>query len=53
MELSVWLDGLGGLGGAWVDDALVWAVALLAALVGAAAFVNGVALLMDSDTEAG
>ena len=50
MELSALM---GALGGAWVDDALVWAVAILAALVGAVAFVNAVDLFMDSDAEAG
>ncbi len=50
MELSALLDGLGG---GWVDDALVWVVAFLAALVGAVAFVNVVDLFLDSDTEAG
>jgi len=50
MELAALLDGLGG---AWVDDALVWAVAALAALVGAVAFVNAIDLFLESDAEAG
>ncbi|MEJ8857952.1 hypothetical protein WKW79_25510 [Variovorax robiniae] len=49
MELSALLSGLGS---AWVDDALVWVVAFLAALVGAVAFVNAVDLFLDSDAEA-
>ena len=50
MELS---SLFGALGGAWMDDLLVWAVAALAAVVGIVAMVNAVEMFLESDAEVG
>ena len=50
MELS---SLFGALGGAWIDEMLVWAVALMAGVVGVVALVNAIDMIMESDAEAG
>lgn len=50
MELS---SLFGALGGVWLDEMLVWAVAGLAGIVAVVALVNAVDMFLESDAEVG